>query len=500
MATLVAAGAAVSLAACSSPAPEDTGPSTLTVVASVITDWNPAVNGDVSSYVDILPIQAVYDVLVNFNWDGSPIPSLAKSYELNEDRTLVTVELRDDVDFVDGEHLTAEGVAAWFDYLLSDESNYSFKETMKAVGLSFEATGEYELEIHADKTLFNPSYYMSTPLRLLFQTPILSPAVVDDPSLATQTPVGSGPYLLEDVVGGTEMTFVRNPDYWNPDRYPYDELVLKDLADPVAQLNALKSGQVDGTPLALNYVSEVEAAGLGYVSASRAASVLLIRDPFNSTLEPLRDERVRQAIAYSFDREAIVDAIGLGHGSASSQVFVEGQPEWVEDGDDRYAYDPEKARELLAEAGYPDGFEIVLPTTGGETLVPAITQALADIGITLTTTPTENWFADSLGGEYPVTLYENMAHRNTLRLMDEPFTGIGRFFDPNDDVADLLRTIRTGSDEDSTEASRELGEEFLEGAWYISIFHPEVFYAFNQDIVDVVDPVPFLYHFRKPEA
>jgi peptide/nickel transport system substrate-binding protein len=431
---------------------------------------------------------AVYESLLFFDLESSSFePFLAESYEFSDDRETATFVLRDDVQFSDGEHMDAEGVVASMAALVQkaiDDVAWGYED----YEVQFRATGEYELEITTAKPM--APRLIGNAFSAVAVMPIYSPAYVNDLEALTSSPVGTGPYLLEETVPQVSATFLRNPNYWNTDQEVFDTLKVTVFADPVAGLNALKSGQVDAVKIGVSAASDAQANGLKINQTSGSSIGLWIGDRFGSIQPALADLRVRQAIELAFDREAINESLNFGYGRVTSQPFVEGTPEYVEGGDDRYGYDPEAARELMAEAGYADGFDITIPSTsflGISAWEPVVSQYLGDIGIRVTFESFPDagaYFTAALSGNYPVMVYPA-----TVIAMEVFFlpTAFFSFHDANSDptVDELAATMALGSLEESNEAASEIGEYVLDQAWFAVIAGPNVLWAMSPD-VDIV--------------
>jgi peptide/nickel transport system substrate-binding protein len=465
------------LSACAQEADEsafDTSTLILAEMQQYVGNWDPTQGGVGGFYHEW---QAVFDPLTI--WDGetrSFEPWLAEEITMSDDRKTMTFRLRDDVKFSDGERLDAAGVQRYYESVVKSEQ-YAYGGLIVGYDPKFTATDEYVLELTTSKPIYAPDFRML----LTSATPVLSPSAVDNPERALSEPLGSGPYLLGETVDGVEATFTRNPDYWNPEAFPFDQIVLKTFDDPVAMLNALKSGQIDATVLELGQVADAEASGFALHEGGSGYSAIFVRDPENSTIAALRDVRVRQAIAMAFDREAIAEKLLLGHGTVSSQAFIPAQAEYIEGKDNRYPYDIDQARSLLTEAGYSDGFDVVVPAySGTASLEPIVESALNAIGIRVTYEDFPDylgWFTAMTSGDYPLILQPSLVNSSTMRYLVEEFPGYGRAMAPNEEIAELVSTIKEGSSEESAEASQALGTKVLEEALLIPIGRGKAFYG-----------------------
>jgi peptide/nickel transport system substrate-binding protein len=468
---------ATTLAACGPGEPDE--PSTLDVgVTSLSGTYAPT--GQVGT-----DTSAVYETLLSFDYGTLEFsPLLATSYELSEDRLTASFVLRDDVDFTDGEHFDAEAAATALTAVVDSMTETGIWVSYADYEVQFEATGEYELAI---TTALPMAPFGGNIFKQIMFLPIFSPAHVDDLEALATAPVGTGPYLLDELVPDVSASFVRNEDYWNLDAAPFDSVELTVYVDEVAGLNALKSGQIDAVTVSTAVAADVETNGFRINEGPLAHTGLWIADRGGSILPAVADLRVREAIEYAFDREAINVALNDGYGVITSQPFTSGTPEYVEGGDDRYGYDPEKARDLMAEAGYADGFDLVIPSTtflGINTLEPIVTQYLGDIGIRVTYETFADagaFFTAALAGTYPVLLFPSGGDSalDALFLPD----AVLAFHAYSDPILDeLVATVDTGSLEESYEATSEIGEYVLDQAWYTVMSAPSIMWASEQRI------------------
>jgi peptide/nickel transport system substrate-binding protein len=468
---------AVGLAACASPAPEATV-TTLKTTGYPMVEWNPS-----KLFVHFLPYQAVYETLIyldpaTFEWQ----PLLAEEFEISDDQRTMRIKIREDVDFTDGTHLDAEGTKTALDYALTGEFHQLLLVTQ--YGPEVEVTGEYEIEITTTRPI-SPDFLFWFGL-----TAIGSPtAIEEDPEGLSASPVGSGPYLIKDVEPDVSITFERNPSYRDPETFPFDELEFSVMGDSIAIGNALKSGQLNLGMVDSAHAADLEREGFALHSASAGQWHLLWQDPTGRSAPEVADPKVRQAIAHAFDREAIVENLEFGYGTVTSQMFGKGSPYYVEGADDTYPYDPEKARQLLAEAGYPDGFDLVIPTYPDTAKYePIVQQSLADIGITVTYEPFPDvvkWAEAANSGDYGLTL------RGTSDLLFNTVLRIdiadGGFPELNEQYA----IMDTGSKEESSAAEQRVGQIILDEAIGIALSRPSAIWASIPEITiadGIIDP------------
>jgi peptide/nickel transport system substrate-binding protein len=270
------------------------------------------------------------------------------------------------------------------------------------------------------------------------------------------------------------MSFVRNPDSWNADRFDFDRVTTVVYQDNVAALNALKSGKIDVAGTDSSLAPEAEASGFAISKMSNIGNVrtLFINDRLGETVPALGDVRVRRAMNMAFDQAAIAESLYGGYGVVSSQPFPAGHLHYVEGGDDRYPYDLKAARDLLAEAGYEGGFELQIATSAEAAAgQPIVEQSLADIGIRVTWDVRTDLLTILTGEhDYSVVLIDMLM----LGAVDwlENFWGFSTA-----ESTELDRVFREAAPSESQAAAAELGEYILDNAWYVPIAHPDALYV-----------------------
>jgi peptide/nickel transport system substrate-binding protein len=340
--------------------------------------------------------QAVYDTLLLAADDGTPEPNLATDWSYNDDNTVLTLTLRDDVTFTDGTAFDGEAVKANVEYLAAGTGQNAYM----AQGVDVVVNSPTEVELHIAAP--NPAlvYYLSATLGVM-----ASPAAIAAGTLV-DAPVGSGPYVLSDeTVAASKYVFTPNPDYWNKDAYPYDRYEVTVMSDLTPRLNALKTGQVNAGLLAPSVAAEAEGSNVSVLTSPNDWAGLVIADRNGTILPELADVRVRQAINYAIDRDALLEGILLGYGTSTSQAFGESNQAFDSSLDDYYTYDPDKARDLLEEAGVTS-LTLEMPELNApySAIYPLLKQELADVGITLNSfqVPPDQLITELRSGKYPV--------------------------------------------------------------------------------------------------
>ncbi len=371
----VAAAAALALTSCSGGSDAGTeagsGNQPLNIGQFMdITSWDPA-NADVG--FDVTYLSAVYDPLLTVDGDGNPQPALATKWEVSADFKTITMDLRTDAKFSDGEAFTADAAVKNLEYLKKGTRSQEAYTNVSAFKKVDEDTIEIDLKQRDDTIL----YFMG-----LGRSWMASPKAIDAGTLA-KSPVGSGPYTLSaDSVAGSEYHFAKVADHWDAAAYKGDPLKIQPIQDANARANAMQSGQID-----VNYADQaaIDMAPQNNWNVAKKVSGwvgLQFSDRAGAKSEIVGNLKVRQALNYAFDGAKILSAIGSGAGEVTNQIFPVGMTGNDPSLNSTYAFSIDKAKALLAEAGYADGFEISLPmTTIYQTWQPSVEQTFKELGI-----------------------------------------------------------------------------------------------------------------------
>ncbi len=288
----------------------------------------------------------VTQTLVNHDKEGKVIGELAEDWEIAPDGKSVTFYLRKGVKFHDGTDFNAE-VAKW-----CLEQYWANKSPYTSSWESLEVIDTYTLRL-------NVTEYTNSLLTNLGGTPgiMYSRAAVEKNGIewAKYNPVSTGPFKFVSWVRDTSMEFERFDDYWG-DRPYLDRIKLVLVADPMTGAMALQAGEADIMILENVQVQGPDLEKKGYkVALGRVGLMLFVGDSKNPD-SPFADQRVREAVEYAIDRQAISDALGKGYWEPCFQAC----PSWgygYVPGFQGRQYNPAKAKQLLAEAGYPNGFK-----------------------------------------------------------------------------------------------------------------------------------------------
>jgi peptide/nickel transport system substrate-binding protein len=358
------------------------------------TGLDPHLASTVSSF---FVIDNVAESLLYLDDDIVLSPGLATAWEQSEDGLTWTFTLREGVQFHNGEELTADIVVWSMNRIINPDTGSGRVASVGGAEAVWEAVDTYTV------TVTTPQ-----PIAILPQlvagagTEVIHPDSVNENGQVV-IPIGTGPFTVEDLEGTTSLRLVKNPNYWQ-EGLPYlDAVRVTVISEDAPREAALLGGEVDW--IARLAPQSVEAL-------SQEAGIVVATTPalhyqyigLNTEREPLNDVRVRQAIAYAVNREQICAASEFGLCTVVEGPTGPSSP-WYNDYAP-YGRDLDRARELLADAGYPDGFEMeLMPTSAFEetTRAAQVVQAnLADVGIRTTIIAPEwsEWLELEGSGQY----------------------------------------------------------------------------------------------------
>ena len=284
--------------------------------------------------------------------DGSLQPLLAESVDVSDDGLTYTIALRE-ASFHDGSSFDSADVLYSLEKNATSATGAVSGPLASIVSTDAPDAQTIVIEIAASSNAFLTA--LGTVATLVV------PEGFFESSDAGAKLIGTGPFVFGEYVRDGSLTLNRFEDYWG--EKPYMETIIhRFMADETASINALRAGELDvigmllgeGIDQVVGFVDD-DAYSISFTPATQSSFVFL-----NPDAEVMRDERVRQAIAHAIDREPIVQAAVGGYADATCLYLVPGNVPWASNYCP-YAYDPDRSRELLAEAGYADGLTIDFP-------------------------------------------------------------------------------------------------------------------------------------------
>ncbi len=364
----------------------------------------------------------VFDTLINYAESTTDlIPGLATSWENSEDGLTWTFKLRDDVKFHDGTDFNADAVVFNFNRWMDPDNAYhqgefpyygyqfgGYKGDEGQVVKDVVAIDDYTVEFNLN---FPQGPFLNNLAMASFG--IASPAAIEKyGETFGEHPVGTGPFVFEEWIRNDKVVLNKNPDYYQKGYPLLDQLIIKSIPDNSSRFIALQSGEID-------LMDGINPDDVTIANANDDLNVWLRPSnnvgylAFNTEKEPFTDPKVRQALNMAVDKQALVDAFYNGLAEPAKNPIPPSLWGYNDDIVD-YEYNLDAAKQLLADAGYPDGFETDLwymPVArpyipDGKKMAEAMQADFAKIGVT-TNLRTEEWgtYLDLTGkGEHSMAM------------------------------------------------------------------------------------------------
>ncbi len=436
------------------PPPEPPAEKNLTMALSgLVTNVDPAV---LQGRPSLVTAQGVVSTLVRYTHEPSPglslhspqdvMGELAESFEVNEDGS-VTFTLREAMSPY-GNTVTSADVAWSFDRMIALDGIARFLMFLSSIDREAPITviddRTFTLNVTGRSILTVPvlTYYA---LGILDSVEAQANATEDDPWAADWLASNSstfGPYQVESLAPGEEVRLVKNPNYWNADAVDIDRIIMRSIPDAGNRLLLIGSGDADFVAdLTFDLFASVAGTGEFALSYEDARDTNLDELSLNNRFPPFDDPRVRAAVSLAIDREALIAGAYGGFGVPGRYPLSTAIPQPDPPADVAAGYDPDRARELLAEAGYADGFSFTLtinPTRPGphaEAAAVLIASQLSEVGLdaTIRTIASPADFNSAVSsGEMEAWLY------SVRPILSEPAYTIPLLFTSNGFAADGL--------------------------------------------------------------
>lgn len=353
----------------------DSGASTAPVTVGYSTDggqnYDPASAGNQYVSVYLLP---VYDSLLSVDTSGEVKPSLAESFELSDNGTVLTLKLREGVQFHDGAELNADAVVKNFERSMNMDGSVLKGDFTAVESVDAPDASTVVVTMNTRDNAFLSALADRAGM-------IISPSALENDDLDLK-PVGAGPYKVTDHLPGSSISYEKFEDYWDTSHAGTDKLTMKMIIDPEARLRALSTGEVDVASLGLDQSAAAEEQGLT-VTAEDVSTMPLVTYLNMQDGSPLNDPQVRRALSIAIDREGIANTILEGNCTPTGQLFTEDY--WAASASVEVPErDLDEAKEILAEAGYADGFSMSLSAISAapyRVIAEAQADQLSELGI-----------------------------------------------------------------------------------------------------------------------
>ncbi|MGM0651678.1 MAG: ABC transporter substrate-binding protein [Bacillota bacterium] len=437
----------------------------------------------------------IFEQLVDMDYDNQYQPGLAESWDVSEDGLTWTFYLREGVKFHNGEPLTAEDVKWTFDTILDPDTAAPFAGDLAAIeeiNVIDELTVAFVLGYPFPNLLFNLSM---TPAGITWQ------GIYDEygDDYGVRHVIGTGPYMLDEWIRGDKTVLVKNPDYnWNPEWMNHsgpaliDKVILRILPEETSRLMELETG---GIHILRNITASIyeQVKDNDEIDVVQKESFRLGYLAYATDKDPFTDVRIRRAINHAVNREDIVEYIFRGLATAEYGYLPPSiASEYYEDSKkDGYEYNPERAMELLEEAGYPDGLELTLSadnSTESTRLAEVLQAQLGEVGINVTVRLYDSSsYADMLK-EGEQELFIRLYGWSNADILDW-FLHSSRFPFPNhsrwqDETTDMLidKAGRMPTWDERSEAYIELQKYLIEQAVWCPIYVPQTLIAVREEV------------------
>ncbi|MFD7462063.1 MULTISPECIES: ABC transporter substrate-binding protein [unclassified Streptomyces] len=431
-----------------------------------------------------------YEPLIRMNSDGSYSPGLATEWGYKgSGNTSFEMTIRTDAKFADGTAVTAKSVVDTLTYYLKNPGP-----------LSHYMAGITSVRAKGDKTvsvsLSQPNPILPTVFSQVANWgDIISPAGLASPGKLSSQMFGAGAYTMDpaQTVDGDHYTFVKNEHYWNKAAVHYDKVVVKVLPDPNTALQTLRGSQIQVDMNATGALAQqARSAGARTIQGPGFNQTLFLVDRAGKTNKPLGDLKVRQALNHAVDRKAIAKALG-GAYEASTQISPRGTDGYDKALNDRYPYDPAKAKRLLAEAGYPDGFSMNVLSTSlldMDTVAQALAQQFAKIGVRADIksvgTDLNKLISDMSSKRFPVVMFNTGTDMftNALQNFASPVSPLNPFNSRGKEVTSAFDKLARAQESRQRSAAVELNKAVVDNAWFVPVADTPT-YIFTKGITNV---------------
>lgn len=432
-----------------------------------------------SAYFSFEVLENVYDTLVEPDADLRMRPALAESWDVTPDQLTWTFHLRRGVTFHDGSPLTADDVVFTYRRIIDEElTNVDKLSAISDVRATDPSTVVIRLK--------QPSPNLLTNLGGFKGMAIVQRKNVESGEIATH-PIGTGPFSFEGQKSGDSITLDANPDYWGgPPKV--SGVIFRFIPEKSTALSALQAGEIDWTDSIptqrVNQLKDDDSVNLAVVPSNDYWYLAL-----NEARKPWSDVRVRQAIAYAIDRDAIVAATSYGT-AAANQLAIPTGSFWHTDYN-RYGYDIEQAKRLLAEANAsPKNLDMLVTTEYPETVTAAqiIADNLAPLGITVNirTVDFATWLDEQNTGHFDMLMMGWLGNIDPddfyyAQHHTDGTSNAQKFSNP--EVDKLLDAGRVETNQDArADIYRKAATIIGNDCSYIYLYNPSVIQAWNKDM------------------
>jgi peptide/nickel transport system substrate-binding protein len=475
-AALLITGALVLAGCASTPSPDPTSagapdPDATLTIAATLEPSNLDIRHTDGAALDQALVDNVYEGLVSRDQENTVVPRLASDFQVSDDGLTYTFTLRDGVTFHDGSALTADDVVTSLTTAKDDATVQGNGELASVASIA--APDATTVVITLTEPNSNFLFTLTGRAGLIVKSG-------DTTDLQTKAN-GTGPFTVSQWAQGQSLVLARSDSYWGA-QAGVAAVVLDYIPDQTAAANAALAGEVDVTlELDPEFRTQIEDSGLFAIETGKTTDKGLLA--FNNAVAPLNDEKVREALRLAIDHDALIEALG-GVGTPLGGPIPELDPGY-EDLTDVAPFDPERAKELLAEAGQENlELTLTIPSFYNATIPTFLVSAFNDIGVTLKVESVEfpAWLQDVYTNkDYQLSFVRHVEARDFGNFANPEYY----FGYDNAEVQDLYAQALASVDEEESdallaEAARIVSEEDA-ADW---LFAAAPLAAVSTDVVD----------------
>ncbi len=423
----------------------------------------------------------VYEGLVKPDKDGNLVPAVASEVNISTDGKVYTFTLRDGIKFHNGNLVTVKDIV----YSVKRSAGLLDKKDSSIV-VDSALQNISKVEATDDKTVTITLKEADTEL-LAYLTFAIIP---DGYEKCDTAPIGTGPFKFVSYTAGQNIVIEKNTDYWGEKKAYLDKVTFKVVEKAETAIMELQAGSIDIYP----YITDDQANQLSSQFNIEVGNMNLVQALFlNNNAKPFDNEKVRQALCYAIDRQAILDMVAGGKGNVIGSGVFSGFTKYFNDEmTSYYTADQAKAKELLAEAGYPNGFEftITVPSNYQYHMDTAevIVDQLAQIGVTAKIKGVEwaSWLSDTYSARnYEATIVgldANLAGSDLLHRYSSDAKN--NFINFNNSEYDEIfkKAQETTDDSEKVEYYKQLQKILTEHAASVYIADPALTVALNKKL------------------
>lgn len=423
----------------------------------------------------------LFEGLVKPDQNGDLVPAVAESYDISEDGKVYTFHLRENVKFHNGAFVTAE------DVIYSIKRSAGLLETADPAVVVESALSNVSEVNKVDETTVEVVLKEGDTELLGYLTCAIIPKDYKEPDTV---PVGTGPFKFVSYTPLESLVVEKNEDYYIAGKPYLDQVTFKIVPNPDSAVLDLLAGSLDIFP----YLTETQAAQLSKQFNIAEGHMNLVQGLFlNNDVKPFNDVNVRKALNYAIDKQGILNMVAGGKGSVIGSNMFPGFSKYFNEATvETYSYDVNKSKELLAKAGYPNGFTFTIKVPSNYKFhvdtTQVIVEQLKQVGITAKIEQIEwaSWLSDVyMGRNYDATvigLDAKLAPRHVLeRYQSDADNNFVNYSNSQFDEV-LSKAIKSTKDEEKIELYKELQSILAEDAAAVYIQDPAFLVAVNKKL------------------